>query len=191
MSFMRRGLSSSLSYQAYDDRSGVMVRVVASKPRASGRGFDSSSGQTFVFLQISGMLELTALHALQGPVGRPQNHDLKEDYLNKLERIENLSIWFIFQLSKYDHISDFRKILGWLPIQLRRNDHIVSLLYCLLFNPKTPYYVKERFELQSISHNRSLHSNTRNNLLLKNPFFFFLQQAFLSQNVRPWNYPLA
>lgn len=113
--------------------------------------------------------------------------DLREDQLNKLERIQNLSIRFIFGLRKYDHISEFRKNLGWLPIRLRRNTHILSLLYCLLFNPKTPCYLKERFELLSNSHDRSLRSDS--NLMLKIPSHAssFYTNSFSVQAVRLWN----
>lgn len=113
--------------------------------------------------------------------------DLREDQLNKLERIQNLSIRFIFGLRKYDHISEFRKKLGWLPIRLRRNTHILSLLYCLLFNPKTPCYLKERFELLSNIHDRSLRSDS--NLMLKIPSHTssFYTNSFSVQAVRLWN----
>ncbi|CAH2266821.1 jg9436 [Pararge aegeria aegeria] len=71
--------------------------------------------------------------------------DLTEDQLNKLERLQNTSIRFIFGLRKYDHISQFRSRLKWLPIRLRRNLHILSILYCILFHPSTPVYLKEKF----------------------------------------------
>lgn len=72
--------------------------------------------------------------------------DATEEQLNKLERIQNLCIRFIFGLRKYDHVSQYRARLKWLPIRLRRNTHILCLLYNILFCPLTPYYLKERFE---------------------------------------------
>ncbi|CAH2269221.1 jg1741 [Pararge aegeria aegeria] len=71
--------------------------------------------------------------------------NLTEDQLKKLERLQNLAIRFIFGLRKYDHVSEFRQKLKWLPIRRRRDLHVLSLLYCLLFNPKTPPYLKEKF----------------------------------------------
>ena len=79
--------------------------------------------------------------------------DLTQEQLNKLERLQNFCIRFIFGLRKYDHVSEFRKKLKWLPIRFRRNTHILSLLYSILFIPTTPQYLKERFEFISCSHN--------------------------------------
>lgn len=71
--------------------------------------------------------------------------DLTEDMLDKLERLQNFCIRFIFGLRKYDHVSEFRTKLKWLPIRLRRNAHILSLLCNILFNSSSPRYLKERF----------------------------------------------
>ncbi|CAH0678045.1 unnamed protein product [Spodoptera exigua] len=42
--------------------------------------------------------------------------DATEELLDKLERLQNLCIRFIFGLRKYDHVSEFRSRLKWLPI---------------------------------------------------------------------------
>lgn len=60
--------------------------------------------------------------------------DLIEDQLNKLERLQNLCIRFICGLRKYDHISELSSKLMWLPIRSRRNLHIISHLYSVLFH---------------------------------------------------------
>ena len=73
-------------------------------------------------------------------------HILTEDYINKLERLQNLAIRFIFYLREYDHVSEFRLKLKWLPIHCRRNLRILSILYCVLFTRKSPPYLKEMFE---------------------------------------------
>lgn len=39
-------------------------------------------------------------------------------------------------------MSAFRKLLKWLPIRLRRNSYVPSILYSVLFNPP---FLKERF----------------------------------------------
>lgn len=84
--------------------------------------------------------------------------DVTEAQLDKLDRLQNLCIRFIFRLRKYDHISFFRKKLNWLPIRLRRNSHILHLLYSILFHPNTPSYLKDRFELLGSQHELSLRS---------------------------------
>lgn len=112
--------------------------------------------------------------------------DLTEDQLNKLERLQNLCIRFIFGLRKYDHVSEFRCKLKWLPIRLRRNSHILSILYNILFNPSTPFYLKERFRFLQCS-SYSLRSSE--NLLLTTPEHctIFYNSSFTVQAVHLWN----
>lgn len=71
--------------------------------------------------------------------------DATEELLNKLERLQNLCIRFVFGLRKYDHVSHLRKELKWLPIRLRRNTRILCLLFNILHNPSYPTYLRERF----------------------------------------------
>lgn len=84
--------------------------------------------------------------------------DLSEELTNKLDRLQNLCIRFIFGLKKFDHVSQYRLKLGWLPIKHRRNLHVVTLLYTTLFCPWSPLYLKERF---SFLGNSTLHLNLR------------------------------
>jgi len=92
--------------------------------------------------------------------------DANEEYLNKLERLQNLAIRFIFGLRKYDHVSEFRAKLGWLPIRRRRDIHVLSLLYSVLHNPNAPLYLRERFEYL-VPRNKSC--RTSSSLLLRTP----------------------
>lgn len=113
--------------------------------------------------------------------------DLTEEQLNKLERLQNFSIRFIFGLRKYDHISEYRNKLKWLPIRLRRNAHILNLLYCVLFNPATPSYLKQRFQFLHSTHSRNLRSSQ--NLILSIPSHTtnFYGSSFTVQAARLWN----
>lgn len=72
--------------------------------------------------------------------------DATEELWNKLERLQNLGIRFIFGLRKFDHVSAFRAQLKWLPIRRRRDLHILSYLYFILFSPLSPKYLRERFQ---------------------------------------------
>ena len=54
--------------------------------------------------------------------------DLTNNQLDKLERILNFCIRFIFGLRKYDHISEFHIKLKWLPIAFAG-----TLISCLFF----------------------------------------------------------
>ncbi|KAJ0174360.1 hypothetical protein K1T71_010506 [Dendrolimus kikuchii] len=113
--------------------------------------------------------------------------NITQEQLIKLERLQNVCIRFIFGLKKYDHISEYRKKLKWLPISLRRNAHLLNLLYRTLFIPYTPPYLKECFNFLHTSHTFDLRSS--NNLLLKAPAHSstFYSKSFAVQAVCLWN----
>ena len=113
--------------------------------------------------------------------------DLTEAQLDKLERLQNFCIRFIFGLRKYDHVSEFRIKLKWLPIRFRRNFHILTILYSILFNPKTPLYLKKRFKFLHDTHTRFLRSSE--NLRLEMPMHstVFYDKSFTVQASRLWN----
>ncbi|CAH2092003.1 unnamed protein product [Euphydryas editha] len=112
--------------------------------------------------------------------------NLTKDQLNKLERLQNLAIRFIFCLRKFDHVSEFRLKLKWLPIRSRRNLHILSLLYCVLFNPKAPSYLKDKFEY---IRNNMEELRASRSLMLKLPVHRtkFYAQSFTVQAIKLWN----
>ena len=73
--------------------------------------------------------------------------DATEELLNKLERLQNLAIRFVYGLRKYDHVSQFRAQLNWLPIRLRRDMHILTLLFKILNYQNFPEYLRSRFNI--------------------------------------------
>lgn len=112
--------------------------------------------------------------------------NLTEDQLDKLERLQNFAIRFVFGLRKYDHVSFFRRKLNWLPIRLRRNAHTLNLLYSILFDPKIPEYLKERFTFLK---NQDFSERSSKRLLLKFPRCnsVFYESSFSVQAVKLWN----
>lgn len=74
--------------------------------------------------------------------------DVTECLLNKLERLLNLCIRFVFGIRKYDHVTRYRTQLKWLNIRNRRNVHTLTLLYNILHNAWSPEYLRERFEFK-------------------------------------------
>ncbi|KAG7310019.1 hypothetical protein JYU34_004547 [Plutella xylostella] len=114
--------------------------------------------------------------------------DLTEELLNKLERLQNLCIRFIFGLRKYDHISEYRARLKWLPIRLRRNTHILCLLYNVLNNPSSPAYLKCKFSfLCSHSHGRELRSQENKLLSIPNHNAASYSDSFAMKAASLWN----
>ena len=105
---------------------------------------------------------------------------------NKLERLQNLCIRFIFGLRKYDHVSHFRKELKWLPIRLRRNTRILCLLFNILHNPSYPSYLHERFSYARPS-DAPCRSHLRS-LLKSHPHkSSYYSHSFSVHAVRLWN----
>ncbi|KAG7295249.1 hypothetical protein JYU34_022246 [Plutella xylostella] len=113
--------------------------------------------------------------------------DLTEEQLNKLERLQNVCIRFIYGLRKYDHVSEFRRKLKWLPIHHRRNTHILSLLYSILFNPSSPSYLKERFEFRFTTHNKNLRSTENLRINIPPHTTSFYSNSFTVQAIQLWN----
>lgn len=113
--------------------------------------------------------------------------DLTQAHLDKLERLQNVCIRFVFGLRKYDHVSEFRSKLKWLPIRLRRDVHILSSLHKIIYNPKTPSYLKERFHFRQETSSRELRPSYQLTLSCTSQKTKFYHNSFTSQAVRLWN----
>lgn len=113
--------------------------------------------------------------------------DLSQILLDKLDRLLNNCIRFIYGLRKFDHISQYRSILKWLPIRQRRDSRMLCTLFSILYDPSVPAYLKSLFTWQSNTHNRHLRSNE--NLSLHVPFSRteILNQSFSHRAIRLWN----
>lgn len=109
-----------------------------------------------------------------------------EEQLNKLERLQNLGIRFIFGLRKFDHVSHFRKELGWLPIRRRRDSHILILLFNILKNPRYPSYLRVRFEYL-FSDDRSRRAHTVSLLATPRHNTVAYEHSFRLRAVKLWN----
>ena len=113
--------------------------------------------------------------------------DLNADLLNKLDRLLNNCIRFVFNLRKYDHVSEYRLLLKWLPIRQRRSMRALTTLFSLLFSPNPPSYLTSHFQYLSTNHAKYLRSS--NNRLLQCPSHRsdFLHSTFFVQSVLLWN----
>ncbi|KAI8431895.1 hypothetical protein MSG28_004449 [Choristoneura fumiferana] len=121
---------------------------------------DLAQGRRSILLEAYRQLVSRSANAIREPFG-PIGHqsceqcasptatlvkkEESEGLLDKLDRLQNVCIRYIFGLRKYDHVSNFRVQLKWLPIRDRRNIHVLSLLFNTLFNPSAPVYLSERF----------------------------------------------
>lgn len=113
--------------------------------------------------------------------------DLSETMLNKLERLQNVCIRFIFGIRKFDHVSQYRRQLKWLPIRSRRNLHALSLLYSVLFHPQTPGYLKERFCFLGSDDQSLVRSQRVNKLKFPQCHTKTYSNSFTAKTVTLWN----
>ena len=115
--------------------------------------------------------------------------DLSQQLLNKLERLQNLIIRFIFGLRKHDHVSQYRSQLKWLPIEYRRNLHALTLLYAILSKPVTPSYLKDRFKFLGSDTLHSQNLRSRHNYILEIPLCRTkcYSDSFTVKTVKLWN----
>jgi hypothetical protein len=113
--------------------------------------------------------------------------DLNEELLDKLERLQNVCIRYVFGLRKYDHISEFRSKLRWLPIRRRRDVHILSLLFNTLFSPTSPPYLSERFSYMADDSGHRLRSSTNLTLAVPSRKTRTYSRSFTARAVTLWN----
>ena len=112
--------------------------------------------------------------------------NITEQLLNKLERLQNLCIRYVFGLRKFDHISEFRSRLNWVAIRDRRNLHTLSLLYNILNNPLSPSYLVSRFTELS-AHGLDLRSANLLTLLIPRHSSAFYENSFTVFAAKLWN----
>jgi hypothetical protein len=113
--------------------------------------------------------------------------DLTEELLDKLERLQNICIRYIYGLRKYDHVSAFRSQLEWLPIRRRRDLHILSLLFNVLFIPSSPPYLSERFKFMAEGSDHRLRSSANLSLSIPPHKRRSYNKSFTVYSVRLWN----
>lgn len=74
---------------------------------------------------------------------------------NRLQIVQNTCCRFIFNLRKYDHISETFTELRWLKV-----DNIVKLHYLIflyrLFRSSIPQYLREKLIFRNVVHNRNI-----------------------------------
>ena len=110
--------------------------------------------------------------------------DLSQELAIKLQRAQNASLRFIFNLKKYDHISDAFNKLSWIKLETRRRFHILTSAFRVLRTQTPEYLFTEFVSLESV-HN----CNTRgkNNLLIPNHRTEMFHKSFTVTAIKFWN----
>lgn len=114
-------------------------------------------------------------------------YDLNADLLNKLDRLLNNCIRFVFNLRKYDHVSAYRAQLKWLPIRQRRVMRALTTLFSILHSPTSPSYLTSHFQYMCSQHSKNLRSS--NNRLLHCPTHRsdIIHSSFFVKSILLWN----
>jgi hypothetical protein len=113
--------------------------------------------------------------------------NISQEYLNKLDRLLNNGIRFIFGLRKYDHVSFYRRQLNWLSIRHRRSLRILCTLFTILFVPSAPGYLKHKFVFVTPRPGCELRSSRLLKLSLPSHHTGFMSNSFAVQAIRLWN----
>lgn len=112
--------------------------------------------------------------------------NLSAELSQKLQRVHNVCVRFIFNIRRHDHISEYFLRLSWLRLQDRRLVHSLCLLYRIIHD-STPNYLASRFTLLASHHNRNTRS--QHNLLLSIPHHqtSLYSSSFSIAMARSWN----
>ena len=110
--------------------------------------------------------------------------DLSQDLASKLQRAQNASVRFMFNLRNYDHIFDAYNKISWIKLEPRRRLHVLTSAFNILRTQTPEYLFSEFVSLESI-HN----CNTRgkNNLLIPNHRTEMFHKSFIVTAIKFWN----
>ena len=105
--------------------------------------------------------------------------------LDKLQKIQNMSCRIIYNLSKYDHVTDHMKELHWLQIR-ERITYKVAMLAFHCYTGTAPTYLRE---ILPSSHGRtSLRSGSNNTMpVMRSKLSMVHSSSFSSMAPRIWN----
>ena len=113
--------------------------------------------------------------------------DLNADLLNKLDRLLNNCIRFVFNLRKYDHVSTFRSTLKWFPIRQRRVMRALTTLFSLLTSSTSPIYLTSHFPYVCSNHDLNLRSSSNRLLQCPSHRSDLIHSSFFVQCILQWN----
>ena len=112
--------------------------------------------------------------------------DIPDELSRRLQRVQNACIRYIFNVKRYDHISPYRRELGWMDVNARRSFRSLCALYKMLkFNQ--PVYLASRFQFLSDRHSLNTRSRDTKTLSFPSHKSSFYSKSFTVQTTRAWN----
>ena len=105
--------------------------------------------------------------------------------IKKLQRIQNMAAKLILKKRKFDSVTVCLKELHWLPVSLRIEFKILTMVWKCL-NDQAPSYLKELLQEKHIS--RTLRSNIQRNLVIpRTKCKTFAERSFSVSGPTLWN----
>lgn len=110
---------------------------------------------------------------------------LSQECKDRIQKVQNACLRFIYGLRKFDHISHLYKNVGWLRMNERRILHFSTFLLNIINNPCAPGSLKERLIFRHTIHN----INVRNTIKLTMPHHgtAIFQRSFSYNAVKQFN----
>ena len=105
---------------------------------------------------------------------------------NKLQRIQNTCIRYIYNLKRYDHLSQYFQKLSWLQLKKRRQLHRLTQVFKTT-SSGLPSYISRRLLPLSSSHPRYTRSSITNLLFIPLHKSQFFDKSFTVAAAREWN----
>ena len=105
---------------------------------------------------------------------------------NKLQRIQNACVRYIFSLKRYDHLSQYYSKLNWSKLANRRKIHKLLLLYKIRANGE-PSYLSNQFQSLSNSHALFTRASSTNILAIPPHKTDFYAKSFTVSAIQAWN----
>lgn len=113
--------------------------------------------------------------------------DITDELNNKLERVLNACIRFVFNLPKSEHITQYRIKCGLLNVAARRQYFMGNLLYSI-FKNMNPMYLHDFFEFRNNITTASSRLRERNSvLIIPQHRTCKMQRSFIIRGARLWN----
>lgn len=103
---------------------------------------------------------------------------------NRIQRIQNICCRFIYNLRKYDHLSEKYKQLNWLKMKESVNYHYLTFIHRLLLT-STPIYLRQK--LISRSHVHSINIRFHKTLTMPQHTSTIFQRSFSFNAVKLYN----
>ena len=108
------------------------------------------------------------------------------DLQNRLQRIQNACVRFIYNLKYSDHLTPYYNKLSLLKLSDRRLLHTAALVYKTI-HLKQPSYLSSRFETLNARHNHNTRSGNLRTFSIPQYHSNFFSDSFTISSIRLWN----